>query len=199
MPWSVWREQRPLGITRLTHEEHWRRYACLHNLWGVSPEACPGLEEDCARTGMYPALLTDMYSRGLLPPRAATPSPSPRDTINRTPSSWNMFHKTPSPRNIPNKTLNPKNIPNMTPSPRDTPGNTPSPASPSPTDASWSGGRGVTPGAPHSHPQGRRGRVLAVMGAAVLLGLLLLYILAEHSQPPAEWWKWHFLLGLGAT
>lgn len=193
MPWSVWGEQRPRSIARLTHEEHWRRYACLHTLWGVSPEACPGLEEDCARTGMYPALLTDMYNRGLLPPRAPTPSPSPRDTINRTPSPWDIFNRTPSPRNTPNKTPSPKNIPNVTPGPRDTPGNTPSPS-----DA-WNGGRGATAGAPQPHPQGRRGRVLAVMGAAVLLGLLLLYILAEHSQSPAGWWEWHLMQGLGTT
>lgn len=198
MPWITREERQPRRLLRLTHEQHWQRYACLHTLWGVSPEACPGLKEDCARTGMYPALLTDMHKRGLLPPRAATPSSSPGDTINRTPSPWDMFNKTPSPKNIPNKTPSPRDIPIVTPGPEDIPESIPSHASPSPADA-WSGAWGVTAGAGLPCPQGRRGRVLAVMGTAAVLGMLLLYILAEHSQPHVAWWEWHLLLGLGAA
>lgn len=36
--------------------------------------------------------------------------------------------------------------------------------------------------------------MLAVVGAAVLLGVLLLYILAEHALPHTDWRDWHFML-----
>lgn len=51
----------PKRLPRLTHEQYWAKHSWLHKLWDIDAAACPSLKEACARSGMYPALLSDIH------------------------------------------------------------------------------------------------------------------------------------------